>query len=72
VDVHAMKTFTRVKVEINYTRMSTFEHLLNSIALDGWDIYNGWIIQETLRIYTKPPYTKNDLIGHPRIDGKMM
>jgi hypothetical protein len=34
--------------------MSTLVPLLNSNAVDGWDICNGWMTQETLRKYTKP------------------
>jgi len=46
--------------------------LLNSNAVDGWDICNGSMTQETLRKYTKPTYTKNNPSGDPRLDGKMM
>jgi len=52
--------------------MSALVPLLNSNAVDEWDIYNGWMTQETLRKYTKPTYTKNDPSGGPGLDGKMM
>jgi len=35
-------------------------------------IYSGWMMQGTPRKYTEPTYTKNDLRGDPRLDGKMM
>jgi len=34
---------------------------LNSNVSDGWDIYNGWVVQETPRKYSKPTYSKNKL-----------
>jgi hypothetical protein len=45
---------------------------MNSKALDGWDIYSGWMMQERPRKYTKPTYTIKDPTGDPRLDGKMM
>jgi hypothetical protein len=30
------------------------------------------MMQETPRKYAKPTYTKNELRGDPRLDGKMM
>jgi len=34
--------------------------------------YSTWMLQETLRKHNKPTYTKNDVSGDPRLDGKMM
>jgi hypothetical protein len=31
---------------------------LNSNSSDGWDIYNGWMMQEALSKYSKPTYSK--------------
>jgi hypothetical protein len=47
------------------------EHLKKSYVSEG-DIYNGWMMQETPRKYTNPTYTKNNLRGDPRLDGKRM
>jgi hypothetical protein len=55
----------------NYTRTSKLVPLLNSNALDGWDIYSAWMMGETPRKYTKPAYTKTNLKGDPSLDGKV-
>jgi hypothetical protein len=45
-------------------------YLFNSNALDGGDIYESWMMQETPRKYTNP--THNDIRVHSRLNGNMM
>jgi hypothetical protein len=44
--------------------------VLNSNGLDGWEIYNGWMMQETSRKYIKPTCIKNGVREDPRLGGK--
>jgi hypothetical protein len=46
--------------------------VLTSNALDGYDIYNGWMMQETPRKYTTPTYIKHDLRGDPKLAETMI
>ena len=39
---------------------------LNSNTSDGWDIYNGWMMQEAPSKYSKPTYSKINLFLYGR------
>jgi hypothetical protein len=54
------------------SKTSTLLHLLNTSAVGVWDVYSGWIMQETPRKYMKPTHPKSDLREDPRLDGKVM
>jgi len=49
----------------------TLVPLLNC-SLGVWDMYRRRMMHERPRKYTKQTYTKNDLMGDPRLQGNMM
>jgi hypothetical protein len=55
----------------NYTKTSKLGLFKTPSALDGRDIYSGWISKKHHK-NIKPTYIKNNLKEGPSLDGKMI